>query len=148
MGLLLIQNLYLMKAITTTGILSFILFICMSATPLKQKSTSVLHVKNTTTSTSFNFFRTHRQGRGITSDWGLTSNAGVSGFVVRKTNEDPTDPYAEWVDFYSCCCGSARSHKCTDNNVSPGYISYQVVAIMADGNTIASDISTERVVSH
>ncbi len=136
-----------MKAITTTGILSLILFICMSAMPLKQKSTSVLHVKSAT-SPSFNFFRTHRQGRGITSDWGLTSNAGVSGFVVRKTNEDPTDPYAEWFDVYSCGCSSSRSYKGTDNNVSPGFITYQVVAIMTDGSTMASDISTERIVSH
>ena len=147
-GLTFNTKLYLMKAITTTGILSLILFICMSAMPLKQNSTSVLHVKNATTSPSFNFFRTHRQGRGITSDWGLTSNAGVSGFFVRKTYEDPTDPYAEWIDVYSSACGSARSYKCTDNNVSPGYISYQVVALMTDGSTMASDISTERVVSH
>jgi hypothetical protein len=137
-----------MKAITTTGILSLLLFICMSATPVKQKSTSVLHIKNATTSPSFDFFRTHRQGRGITATWGLTSNAGVSGFVVRKTYEDPTDPYAEWVDVYSSACGSARSYKCTDNSVSPGYISYQVVAIMTDGTSIASEILTDRVVSH
>ena len=136
-----------MKTITTTGILSLLLFICMSATPVKQKLTGVLHVKSAT-SPSFDFFRTHRQGRGITSTWGLTSNSGVSGFVVRKTYEDPTDPYAEWVDVYTSACGSARSYKCTDNNVSPGYISYQVVAIMTDGNTLGSDISTERVVSH
>jgi len=137
-----------MKAITTTGILSLLLLICMSATPLKQKSTSVLHVKNATTSPSFDFFRTHRQGRGITSTWGLSSNAGVSGFVVRKTYEDPSDPYAEWQDVYSSACGSARSYKCTDNNVSPGFISYQVVAIMTDGRSMGSDISTERIVSH
>ena len=130
-----------MKAITTTGILSLLLFICMSATPLKQKSIR-------TTSTSFNFFRTHRQGRGITSDWGLTSNTGVSGFVVRKTNEDPTDPYAEWTDVYTSACGSAKSYKCTDNNVAPGLISYQVVAIMTDGSTMGSDILTEHVGSH
>jgi hypothetical protein len=120
----------------------------MSATPLKQKSTRVLHIKNATTSPSFNFFRTHRQGRGITSDWGLTSNTGVSGFVVRKTNEDPTDPYAEWTDVYTSACGSAKSYKCTDNNVAPGLISYQVVAIMADGSTMGSDILTEHVGSH
>ena len=136
-----------MKTITTTGILSLLLFICMSATPLKQKS-SILHVKKAPTSASFKFFRTHRQGRGITSDWGLTSNAGVSGFVVRKTNEDPTDPYAEWTDVYASACGSEKSYKCTDNSVAPGLISYQVVAIMTDGSAMASDISTERVVSH
>jgi hypothetical protein len=137
-----------MKTITTTGILSLLLLICMSATPLKQKSVSILHVKNAPTSASFKFFRTHRQGRGITSDWGLTSNAGVSGFIVRKTNEDPTDPYAEWTDVYASACGSEKSYKCTDNNIAPGLISYQVVAIMADGNAVGSDISVEHVGNH
>ena len=119
-----------MKAITTTGILSLLLFICISATPLKQKSTSVLYVKSATTSPSFNFFRTHRQGRGITSDWGLNSNAGVSGFVVRKTNEDPSDPYAEWIDVYASACSSAKSYKCTDNNIAPGFITYQTEVLL------------------
>ena len=137
-----------MKTITTTGILSLLLFICMSATPVKQNQISVLQIKNAATSPSFDFFRTHRQGRGITSTWGLTSNAGVSGFVVKKTYEDPTDPYAEWVDVYSSACGSARSYKCTDNNVSPGFISYQVIAVMTDGRSMASEILTERIVSH
>ena len=96
----------------------------------------------------FAFFRTHRQGRGITSSWGLTSNAGVAEFVVRKTYEDPNDEYAEWQTVHSSPCSASRSFKCTDNNVSPGFISYQVVAVMTDGSTIASQISTERIVSH
>jgi hypothetical protein len=135
-----------MKALTTTGILSLLLVICMSATP-KQKQNSVLHFKNATASPSFDFFRTHRQGRGITSSWGLTSNTGVSGFVVRRTYEDPTDPYAFWEDVYSSPCTASRSYKCTDNNIFPGFISYQVVAVMTDGSTIASDILTDRIVS-
>jgi hypothetical protein len=136
-----------MKTITTTGILSLLLFICLSARPVK-RTPSALHIKSTTASPSFDFFRIHRQGRGVTSTWGLTSTAGVSGFVVKKTYEDPSDPYSEWQDVYSSACGSARSYKCTDNNVSPGYISYQVTALMADGTSISSEILTDRVVSH
>jgi hypothetical protein len=101
-----------------------------------------------TQTTDFAFFRTHRQGRGITSTWGLSSNTGVSEFVVRKTYEDPNDEYAEWQTVYSSPCSASRSFKCTDNNVTPGFISYQVVALMTDGSTIASAIVTEHVVSH
>ena len=126
-----------MKTITSIGILSLLLFICMSAAPPKK-----------TTSPSFSFFRTHHQGRGITSTWGLNSNAGVSGFVVKRTYEDPTDPYAEWQPVFTSPCSGSRSYKCTDNNVSAGFVTYKVEVDMTDGSTMDSDISTEHIVSH
>ena len=137
-----------MKTITTTGILSLLLFICLSASPVKEIKSSTLLVKKTTFAPSFNFFRTHRQGRGITSSWGLTSNTGVTGFVVRRTYEDPNDDYAEWNIVYSSPCGNLRSYKCTDDAVSAGTVSYQVLAILQVGGMIASPVSTEKIVSH
>ena len=94
------------------------------------------------------FFRTHRQGRGITASWGLTSEAGVVVFQVKKTYEDPTDPYAVWEDVSSVSCNGSRSYKCTDSNVFPGNISYKIVGQKADGTIIESGISTARIVSH
>ena len=137
-----------MKTITTTGILSLLLFICLSASPVKEIKSSTLLVKKTTFAPSFDFFRTHRQGRGITSSWGLTSNTGVTGFVVRRTYEDPNDDYAEWNIVYSSPCGNLRSYKCTDDAVSAGTVSYQVLAILQVGGMIASPVSTEKIVSH
>ena len=137
-----------MKTITTTGILSLLLFICLSARPVKEIKSSTLLVKKTTFAPSFDFFRTHRQGRGITSSWGLTSNTGVTGFVVRRTYEDPNDDYAEWNIVYSSPCGNLRSYKCTDDAVSAGTVSYQVLAILQVGGMIASPVSTEKIVSH
>jgi hypothetical protein len=99
--------------------------------------------------TGFAFFRTHRQGKaGITASWGLTSNAGVISFSVLRTYEDPTDPWAYWEEVSSVPCNSSRSFKCTDNNVFPGFISYCIVAVMSDGSTVQSEISTEHIVSH
>jgi len=145
-GLLLISNLYLMKTIVTTGILSLLLFICMSATPVRSgKATASAKAMPAAT---FSTFRTHPQGRGIAAAWSMSSNAGVTGFYVRKTYEDPNDEYANWETVYSCGCGSEKSYKCTDPNVSPGYITYQVVAVMADGSTVGSELSTERKVAH
>ena len=100
-------------------------------------------------STSFAFFRTHRQGKaGITATWGVTSEAGISSFSVLRTYEDPTDPYAYWEVVSSIASNSSRSYKCTDDNVFPGFISYCVVAVMNDGSTLASPIATEHIVSH
>lgn len=136
-----------MKTITTTGILSLLLFICLSASPVKEIKSSTLLVKKTTFAPSFDFFRTHRQGRGITSTWGLTSNTGVTGFVVMRTYEDPNDYYAEWNIVYSSPCGNLRSFKCTDDAVSAGTVSYQVLAMLQGGGMIASPVSTEKIVS-
>jgi hypothetical protein len=94
------------------------------------------------------FFRLHRQGKGVTASWGLTSEAGVIGFQVQKTYEDPADPYAIWENVSWVPSTGSRSYKCTDGNVFPGNISYQVVVQKADGTTIASGISTARIVGH
>ena len=137
-----------MKTITTTGILSLLMFICLSASPVKEFNNSKPIIKKVVIAPSFDFFRTHRQGRGITSSWGLTSNAGVTGFVVRRTYEDPNDEYAEWTIVYSLPAGNLRSFKCTDDGVTAGMVSYQVLAMLQGGGMIASPISIERIVSH
>lgn len=101
-----------------------------------------------TSATGFSFFRTHRQGKGITATWGISSNAGVVGFALQKTYEDPTDPYAVWEDVSSVACDGRRSYKCTDNNVFPGSVTYRVSALSAGGTSIESATSTARIVSH
>jgi hypothetical protein len=100
------------------------------------------------TNAGFSFFRTHRQGKGVTATWGLTSSTGVVRFSVQKTYEDPYDPYAEWFEVATGECNGSRSYKCTDANVSPGSITYRVVATLDDGSTVESAISTVRIVSH
>jgi len=99
-------------------------------------------------STGFAFFRTHRQGRGIVATWGVTSSDGVVRFAVKKTYEDPSDPYAYWEEAASTSCNGSRSYKANDQNVFPGYINYRVVAEMADGSTVESAVKTVHIVSH
>jgi hypothetical protein len=135
-----------MKKLTTIGILSLVLFVCMSAKPVSH--TNRIQFKASTATASFDFFRTHHQGRGIAATWGLKSTGGVNGFQVRKTYEDPSDPAAEWSAVYSTACNGSKSYKCVDNQVDAGFVSYQVIAEMADGSTVASDISVEHIVSH
>lgn len=99
---------------------------------------------------SFEFFRTHRQGKAaITATWGITVPGNdVSGFVVERTYEDPTDPYANWEMVSAVPNTGGRSFKCTDNNVFPGYISYRVTAILLTGGSYLSSVSTVHIVSH
>ena len=96
----------------------------------------------------YSFFRTHKQGRnGVTSTWGMTSENGAMYFSLMRTYEDPNDPYG-WEEVSTIPCSSSRSYKWTDENVSPGYISYCVVTHMSDGTDVFSWINTIHIVSH
>ncbi len=91
----------------------------------------------------FDFVRGHRQGKGITLMWGSGATAAtVSSFTVIRTYEDPTDPYAEWTPVGNCNCNSQRMYRSTDQNVSPGFVSYRVVATLTSGGYAYSDIET------
>lgn len=96
----------------------------------------------------FSSFRTHRQGKGVTAVWDVASNAGVVGFVLQKTYEDATDPYAVWEDVNAVPCTGNRSYKFTDTSVFPGTITYRVSAQLADGSSVQSGNSSARIVSH
>jgi hypothetical protein len=96
----------------------------------------------------FAFLRTHRQGKGVAATWGLTASEGVTGFLVQRTYEDATDPYAMWEDLASIPYNDSRSFKYTDPSVFPGFIHYRIVALLADGTSVTSEISDVRIVSH
>jgi hypothetical protein len=122
----------------------------ISASPLtenKRTNTSEAEIKAPAV-TDFAFFRTHRQGRGVTSTWGMTSESGVIGYIVQRTYEDPNDPYAFWEDICAMSCSGSRSYKFTDPNVSPGYITYRIVATMNGSTSIVSGYNTIHIVSH
>jgi len=98
--------------------------------------------------TQFSFFRIHRQGkRGVAASWGLNSNNGVSEFTLEKTYEDPSDEYATWQLVTSFPCGSERSYKCGDENVSAGIITYRVTAF-AGSNPVAMQLGDIQIVEH
>lgn len=97
----------------------------------------------------FDFFRTHRQGNnGITATWGFTASAVVTGFKVERTYEDPGDPYANWDIVTLMPFTNAKSYKCTDTGVFPGFITYRVTALYANGNQYVSPLSTVHIISH
>lgn len=126
-----------------------VLFVSSSwMTPRMEKKLVSAETVKPTPNPNFSFFRTHRQGGGIMASWALDNNTGVSSFVVERTYEDPSDPYAFWENICLTPCTSARSFKHHDQTVSPGFISYRVTAFFTAGGSITSPISTQHVVSH
>jgi hypothetical protein len=126
-----------------------LLFSAWTVPATSEKSVSVLSVKKEKKfPPEFAFFRTHRQGQGIMATWGLTTNQSISGFVVQKTYEDPNDPYSNWENICAIPCGAERSFKHHDLNISPGFISYRVIAYFQYGGSLMSLTCTEHIVSH
>ena len=133
-----------MKTLSIFAI-SAMVFFSMAAIPASEVNTPA---KNQNKSfDGFSSIRSHRQGKGAVVSWSFTSS-NVSGFIVQRTNEDPYDPYSVWVDVSSVGCDQSRSYKCCDANPFPGLINYRVVAVMNNGTTMTSDISTVRIVAH
>ena len=91
------------------------------------------------------FLRTHRQGKGVSIEWAVTSSDGVTGFIVQRTYGDPNDPYSMWDNVSSTSCNLSRSYKCNDEDVFPGFLSYRVVIVMANGSKAVSAISTVHI---
>lgn len=105
-------------------------------------------INNTALFAGFDFYRTHRQGKdGITTTWGY-SGGGVTGYVVERTYEDATDPYAFWETVALITETGARSYKFTNTNVTPGFISYRVKAMNGLNVVAVTEVSTVHIVAH
>jgi hypothetical protein len=133
-----------MKTLTIFAI-GALVFFSVAATPASEEST--VTTNHSKSFDGFSFIRTHRQGKKAVVSWSFLSS-NVSGFIVQRTNEDPMDPYSVWIDVASVGCDQSRSYKCCDENPFPGLINYRVIAVMNNGNTMTSDISTVRIVAH
>ena len=93
----------------------------------------------------FSFFRTHREGRfGVMSSWGVSSQQGITCFVLQRTYEFPDD-YTTWENLCEMGCNNSRSYDFLDTNVFPGVISYRVVAMNGSIPVFVSPISAEQI---
>ena len=135
----------------------FIVFaiVLMAITALAASPVSVgLAIKENSVKTrqslppAFSFFRTHRQGAGVAATWGMTSEQGIACYLVQRTYEDPSDPYAYWENICMMPCNVTRSYKHTDENVFAGFITYRVIAFLQFGGSMMTENSTEHIVGH
>jgi hypothetical protein len=133
---------------TTLSLLCFLVFIASSSFTTLTQPTASNNLIAKKAVQGFSFFRTHRQGHaGIMCTWGVDSESGVSAYVVERTYEDPTDPYAMWETVALVPASGARSYKALNSNVFPGFISYRV-KIQLNNGQVTSWINTIHIVSH
>lgn len=136
-----------MKTQITIGVIVALAIASIAAAPktIVSKNTTQISAKPFG---AFNSFKVHRQGRGATSTWGMTSETAVSCYTLQRTYEDPTDPYANWENICIMQCNGSRSYKWTDETVFPGFISYRVIADLTPTGEIISGVETIHIVSH
>jgi hypothetical protein len=125
--------------------ISAMVFLSMAATPAYEMNSPAKSQNKSFD--GFSSIRSHRQGKGTVVSWSFLSS-NVSGFIVQRTNEDPNDPYSVWVDIATVGNDMSRSYKCSDDTPCFGIMNYRVVAVMNNGSTITSDITTVRIVTH
>ena len=91
---------------------------------------------------TFSFVRGHRQGKATMLSWAMSSTAGIKGFDVQCTYEDPNDPYAVWDTKGKVGISNVRTFQFKDKEVFQGVMHYRVVAYLSNGSTIVSVYET------
>ena len=129
--------------LTAICLLTASFFVC----PTTATASNVFPTFSKKLNNHFSFFRTHRQGKGITATWGMQVSGSVREFIVERTYMDASDEFALWEELDVIPCNGARSFTYNDSEVMPGFINYRIRAIMIDGSVAESHISTIRVVS-
>lgn len=91
--------------------------------------------------TSFSFLRGHKQGKSAYAlQWGMTSTAGIVHYEIQSTYEDPFDEYSNWTTEGTAVATRANILKFTHQSVTPGFISYRVIAVLSNGSNVVSAI--------
>jgi len=133
-----------MKTITSFVLTGCLFIVTTAATPVtkqpgSKKNPSATSVK----ATMFQRFLVHRQHNDAALAWAMTSNEGVTGFIIERSYDGT---YFDYLDATEVDNGAWNRYR--DASVSPGYIYYRVIAVMDDGTTITSPIEMVRIVRH
>lgn len=91
----------------------------------------------------FRYFRIHRQAKNVVLNWGVTSPAGISSFILERSYDG---------DFFDAInqmpCNNAEKFSWKDLSVFPGYIYYRIACVMTDGTVSYSVVEVIRIVQH
>ncbi len=89
----------------------------------------------------FSFLRGHKQGKSAHAlQWSMTSTAGIVHYEIQSTYEDPFDEYSNWTNEGTVVVTRANIVKFTHQSVTPGFISYRVIAVLSNGSSVVSGI--------
>lgn len=138
-----------MKTKITIGVIIAMAIVSIAASP-SPKAIRTVPKNAKQLYAAFDFFRVHRQGKnGATATWGMSSESGITCFVVQRTYFDPTDPYSPWDDLCVMPSNGSRSYKWTDANLPyPGIINYRIKAMVNPGGEMYSGTESIHIVSH
>ena len=91
----------------------------------------------------FTYLRTHRQGKGVSVNWGIATASGVAYFQVERSYDGEFfDPVCQ------TSCNSSTRYTYNDENIFPGYIYYRIKCTMNDGTACYSTVDVVRIVQH
>ncbi len=99
--------------------------------------------KSTAAAQGFGYFRIHRMAADVSLNWGIQDPSSVVCFSVERSFD------GSWffeIDEVSCSPGNA-TYKYRDTGAFPGTLYYRVVAHLADGSSVASDVEMIRIIS-
>lgn len=128
----------LLAILLTTGVCSFAGYTTIPVShplPIKKvdKSSSLV---------LFSAFNVHRQQNGVSLNWIATPANEVSSFVIKRSYDG-----INFLTIDEVPVQGASWNRYRDNSAFPGYIWYQIEAVLADGTTVCSDIQEVRIVS-
>lgn len=119
------------------GLALGISFLSVQADPVKPVPVS-LHQ----TAFSFLHFQAHRQQNGVALQWMVTDPSSVVAFVISRSYDGVT-----FYDIDNIPPDAAKLNKYLDNSAFPGYIWYQIDAVLSDGTVVSSAVEQVRIVS-
>lgn len=121
-------------------------FLLMSSTAFANESRHpnkniLLIITNPSAQEMFGYFRAHRQGKGVTLNWGMSFNTQIAYFIIERSYDGEFfDPLAQ------VSVNGSKRQSWNDASVFPGYIHYRIVCVMNDATEIYSDVETVRIV--
>lgn len=113
------------------------------ANPATEKKQSASVVSSSPVQEMFGYIRTHRQGKGVSVNWGVTTGTGITGFTVERSYD------REFFDVINQVQStSSLKYSWKDDSVFPGIIYYRIGCITNDGRLVYSAVDIVRIVSH
>lgn len=88
----------------------------------------------------FGYFRAHRQGKGVTLNWGMSSMAGIAYFKILHSDD------GEYFKEIANVSPNGNRQSWKHAFVFPGYNHYRIVCVLIDGTEIYSETDTVRIV--
>lgn len=128
----------LLVTILFTGIFS-------SNTFAAQENTNPLpnfKINKNSTTVVFSAFNVHRQQTGVSLNWIVSPITDISSFVIKRSYDG-----LNFMVIDEVLPQSASWNRYRDNTAFPGYIWYQIDAVLNDGTVVSSTIEQVRIVS-